>query len=258
MALAAYQEQAVNSAIETYSNRRHAMQMGTHDPNMEVVEPDPNQSARIAALQAEVELWKQQQRGGVRHHDDPGHALSPVGASPGDMASTNAALSLGSREEIAVQYLQIMLQGFSCSMFFGGPEGPMGPNPRQMFMTKDLKRLAWRPPQRDGEIFDDESVAINDIVTVVTGHRTGVFKAHRESRTVPLRPHAALSVILQQKTSIDIELDTEDERNYWHQILSTVTSELKAGGIIAAVVASNSIVVWATPIFESLFLLEET
>eukprot|EP01063_Lacrimia_lanifica_P020657 TRINITY_DN27961_c0_g1_i1.p1 TRINITY_DN27961_c0_g1~~TRINITY_DN27961_c0_g1_i1.p1 ORF type:complete len:758 (+),score=379.37 TRINITY_DN27961_c0_g1_i1:59-2332(+) len=226
-ALARIQELAVGEVVGVILNKKAAMANGTYDARLDAIIPDPYQSTRNTEVQRRVEEWKAKQRQNVR---------PALGGGELDKNDDRGALS--SQEEIAVQYLQRMVTGFTANMFFSGPQGP---HPRVIFLTKDLRRLAWRIPQRDGSPLEDESVAVDQLKTVIAGHKTGVFKQHREAKLVKLRPNAALSLITHQQTSLDLEFDTEEERDYWHQILLTVTAELKPGGIISAIAASGAV-----------------
>eukprot|EP01064_Diplonema_japonicum_P010246 TRINITY_DN17565_c0_g1_i1.p1 TRINITY_DN17565_c0_g1~~TRINITY_DN17565_c0_g1_i1.p1 ORF type:complete len:771 (+),score=280.01 TRINITY_DN17565_c0_g1_i1:50-2314(+) len=225
------QEQAVTEVVAHLRSKEDAIQKGVYDTRMDVVVPDPMQATRNTQIQREVEIWKEEQRGGARYRNDREKETVATEQHP----PTDAALQAGSVNDIAVQYLQRMVHGFLGMMFFNGPGGP---HPRHVFMTKDMKRLAWRLPHRDGEDEGDDSVAMADIKAVVTGHRTGVFKQHRDAGMV-LRESAALSIVTHQQTSLDLELDTTEERDYWAQILSKVATEMKPGGIINAVIASG-------------------
>ena len=251
VALAVTQEQAVNVVVAALVGRRNAIQGGAYSPDMDAVAPDPNYATRVAEVKRLVNEWKDQQTGGGGRYAQSAAAAASgaAGGHPAELPGaipTDAALSLGSRDEIAVQYLQIMAGGFNAMMFFGGPTtGPMGPNPRQFFMTKDLRRIAWRPLKRDGQAFDDESISVADVPNkgVVRGQNSAVFKQHREAKKLTLRPHCALSIVTTQNTTVDVEFETEQERDYWHQILDTVITELKPGGTVAAVVNSGVVMV---------------
>ena len=231
LALMRNQEQAIVEIAARERSRQEAIADGIYDVRMDRIAPDPRQTERNAAILQEVNLWVEGQRGNAKYRSEK-YGASPTGPP------TDAALVAGSVEDNACQYLQTMIGGFTCMMFFNGPGGP---SPRHVFMTKDLKRLSWRKTQRDGDRFDDESISMNDIRTVVTGHRTGVFKQHREANQTPLREAAALSVVTLQNTSLDIEFDTPEEREYWAQIISTVASEMKPGGTISNVITAGAI-----------------
>eukprot|EP01059_Diplonema_ambulator_P002429 TRINITY_DN12074_c0_g1_i1.p1 TRINITY_DN12074_c0_g1~~TRINITY_DN12074_c0_g1_i1.p1 ORF type:complete len:764 (+),score=348.91 TRINITY_DN12074_c0_g1_i1:1357-3648(+) len=232
--LMAVQEQAVTEVVMHLRNREDAIQRGAYDTRMDVIVPDPVQASRNSKIQHEVEIWKEEQRGGARYRTESNRP-PPDTQGVHQPEPTDAALQAGTNNDIAVQYLQRMVHGFVAMMFFNGPGGP---HPRHIFMTKDLKRLAWRLPQRDGENMDDDYIAMADIKAVVTGHRTGVFKQHKDAGRV-VREAAALSIVTHQQTSLDLELDTTEERDYWAQILSKVASEMRPGGIINAVIASG-------------------
>lgn len=130
-------------------------------------------------------------------------------------------------------------------MFFSGPVGPFQ---RHIFLSKDLRRMAWHRPASDAPAGsspqDDESILVSDIKTVATGHRTEVFRQHREQGAAPLREQAAVSIITQQHTSVDVELDRPEERDYWAQILSTLAVESRPGGAIHNVIASDRVRVY--------------
>eukprot|EP01065_Artemidia_motanka_P015743 TRINITY_DN19471_c0_g1_i4.p1 TRINITY_DN19471_c0_g1~~TRINITY_DN19471_c0_g1_i4.p1 ORF type:complete len:502 (+),score=173.49 TRINITY_DN19471_c0_g1_i4:962-2467(+) len=237
------QAHAVAEVVAFVRMKQQRIASGLYDPKDDQILPDPLQREREDHIRAQVESWKAEQRGGgsAARVDAGGGAAGPSG---GLVGTTDAALQAGSQDENAVAYLQRAVTGFAALMFFSGPVGPFQ---RQVFLTKDLHRLAWRRPPADvtpgTEGHTEESIMISDMRTVVTGHRTEVFREHRERGQAPMREAAALSVITAQRTSVDLEFDRAEERDYWAQILSTLASETKPGGAILGVIAAGRIAV---------------
>lgn len=203
--------------------------------------PDPEQDARTAHIRAQIEAYKEQQRGVGRHFDLPAHDAAAPHSAPGDMP-TDAGLIAGTQDDNAVAYLQRSVVGFTAMMFFSGPVGPFQ---RDVFLTKDLRSIAWHRPAADvlagaGQQ-EDEAILVADVKTIAAGHRTEVFRQHRDQAQVPLREAAALSIITQQQTSVDVEFERPEERDYWAQILSTIAQESRPGNAIHSVLASDRV-----------------
>eukprot|EP01062_Namystynia_karyoxenos_P020766 TRINITY_DN17851_c1_g1_i1.p1 TRINITY_DN17851_c1_g1~~TRINITY_DN17851_c1_g1_i1.p1 ORF type:complete len:817 (+),score=384.56 TRINITY_DN17851_c1_g1_i1:90-2453(+) len=236
---------AATEVVSVVRMRQDRIASGLYDPRDDQVFPDPQQRTREERIRLQVEAYKEQQRGGgdaaAARPDAGGFDSGPTGDA------TDAGLVSGTQDENALAYLQRAVNGFHALMFFSGPVGPFQ---RQVFLTKDLKRLAWRRPAADiasgVATHEEESIVVADMRTIATGHRTEVFRQHRESGQAPMREAAALSVITAQQTSVDLEFDRQEERDYWAQILSTVANESRPGGAVHTVIASGRIIVHDT------------
>lgn len=239
------QVHAANQVLAVIKARTERINSGTYDLVDDQIIPDPEQRTRNERIRQQVEAYKERNSapdpsvGGGRFGRDAA-AGSPQQPRP---QPTDAGLVAGTQDENAVAYLQRAVGGFTAMMFFSGPVGPFQ---RHVFLSKDLRSVAWHRPVSDAPPGsppqEDESILIADVKTVATGHRTEVFRQHQAQ--APLRENAALSIITQQQTSVDLELDRAEERDYWASIISTIAAESRPGGAVHSVLAADRVKVY--------------
>lgn len=263
-ALLDVQTKVAGEVISFVRNRESAIQQGKLDPRTERIQADPKYITRAKEINGRIERWVQQQKEAPVASRASGNFLAsrtgsnllanrPGGASASDPAGPVRIVLDGVRipPEVAranaidraQYYLNACVKGYNFMMYL---RRSMAPQLRHVFLTRDLTRLIARrvgaAAAVEGTDGDDElSIRVTDVVNVLLGHASDVFKDLRSLSRNPMREELAFSIVSSVGTTFDVECDSMDDRNYWAGAFVWIVNESRYGGVLATLYRAGKI-----------------
>lgn len=247
----------VSEVVNNVKQRQRQIEQGLLDPRQERVQADQKYIVRAKDMASRAERWIQQQkddRVSKRSGTDvskPSFSLSAAAGGAGGFGADGSSRIVIEGERVppdvvrvnfvgqAYYYVTQGLHGFQCMMYL---RRTMAPQLRHIFLTRDLSRfVARRIGGSDNENSDDISVRVQDVRTIVLGHKSDVFKDVRSLAKIPLREVNAFSIVSVDGSTMDLETDTEEDRTHRAAIFAWIVNESRANGVVTALVKAGRV-----------------
>lgn len=247
----------VSEVVGNVKQRQRQIEQGLLDPRQERVQADQKYIVRAKDMAARAERWIQQQKDeriSKRAGTDvvkPSFSLSAAAGGAGAYGADGQSRIVIEGERVppdvvrvnfvgqAFYYVTQGLHGFQCMMYL---RRTMAPQLRHVFLTRDLARLvARRIGGNDNENSDDIAMRVQDVRTIVLGHKSDVFKDVRSLSKVPLREENAFSLVSVDGSTIDLETDSEEDRTHRAAIFAWIVNESRSNGIITALIKAGRV-----------------
>ena len=248
----------IADVVGNVKQRQRQIEQGLLDPRQERVQADQKYIVRAKDMAARAERWIQQQKDERVTKKQGADAVKPsfsltvaAGGSGFGLGVDGVARIIIDGERVppdvvrvnmagqAFYYITQALHGFQFMMYL---RRTMAPQLRHIFLSRDLSRIvARRIGGNENENSDDIQVRVQDVKTILLGHKTDVFKDVRSLTRIPLREENAFSIVSVDGSTIDVETDTADDRTHRAAILAWVVNESRSNGIVTALIKAGRV-----------------